>query len=70
LPYLYDRFDIWDHIAFNNRMMSECGIGTDVEGNCYGIILDAVLQVPEEMEANRENLNPESSNLVLHKNRI
>jgi len=52
------------------RITSECWIGTDVEGNCYGIILGAVLQFPEEMEANHENLNPESSNLVLHKNRI
>jgi len=49
---------------------SECRIRTDVEGNCYGIILGAVLQFPEEMEANHENLNSESSNLVFHKNRI
>lgn len=41
-----------------------------MEGNCYGIILGAVLQFPEEMEVKHENLNPESSNLVLHKNRI
>ena len=41
-----------------------------MEGNCYGIILGAVLQFPEEMEAVHENLKPESSNLVLHKNRI
>ena len=41
-----------------------------MEGNCYGIILGAVLQFPEEMEANHEILNPESSNLVLHKNII
>jgi hypothetical protein len=49
---------------------SECPIRTYVEGNCYNIILGAVLQFPEEMEANHENLNPESSNLVFHKNRI
>jgi hypothetical protein len=58
-----------DHIAFNDRI-SECRIGTDVEGNFYGIILGVVLQFPEEMEANHENLNSESSNLVLHRNRI
>ena len=38
-----------------------------MEGNCYGIILGAVLQFPEEMEVKHENLNPVSSNLVLHK---
>jgi hypothetical protein len=56
LSYLYSRFSSWDHIAPNNRIISECWIWRDVEGSRYGIILGAVLRFPEGTEANHENL--------------